>query len=106
MSEPHLPAPHELVLARLADGRDVAGAALADLDARVRLAADAEHLAAVEQGVTDGTLTGAVTSWGAAVGPLRVDGIRPLLHRLGLQLPPDVEELDPTAVYVVAAVRG
>ena len=106
MSEPHVAAPHELVLARGADGTDVARAALTDLDARVRLAADAEHLAAVEQGVSDGTLRGALTSWGAAVGPLRADEIRPALHRLGLQLPPDVEALDAAGVYVVGAVRG
>ena len=105
--EPHVVGRHELVLARLAGaGADLATAGLDALDARVRLAADAANLDAVRQGVADGTLTGTTTSWGAAVGPLAAEQVRPLLHRLGLQLPPDVEELDPAAAYVVAAVLG
>jgi hypothetical protein len=76
--------------------------ALGELDLRVKLAADLDHVIRVVRAIDEGRMEGKQLDWGAWVGPVEVSGIRPLLHELGLQLPPDVEDLGTGTWYVVA----
>jgi hypothetical protein len=79
--------------------------ALRDLDLRVRLAADLNHVIAVIRAIDAGRMQGRQVDWGAWLGPVAVDEIRPLLHDLGLQLPPDVEDLGTAPTWYVVAVE-
>ncbi len=78
---------------------------LVDLDLRVRLAQGLDQMVALVRRLEDGSAPGRKTEWGAWLGPFDVHDIRPLLHELGLQLPPDVEHLDEGTPYLLVAVE-
>jgi hypothetical protein len=80
-------------------------ARLEDLELGVRLAADLQHVLAVIRAIDSGRIPGRQVDWGAWLGPVGFHELRPLLHELGLELPPDADDLDPAAPHFLVAVE-